>query len=251
MSSPIAAKRRKHPAHGASRGFQAVSQLAPKGRKTGRHADCLELWAWLARPATTLWQPLLAIAILSATLLLAQDVRPLLTPITRDEVWQTVNAELRQRGIREEQLLRVDEIQLPVQIPGVVGRSLRVSMVCWDADLGRAQFQLECRQPGQCVPFLAYADAGRATAMGSTNIAGSACRNVSPPRSTPSPARKALVRVGDRATVVFRGTRIQLTELVTCLERGEKGEIIRVRNQDGQIFRARVSAPARLEALTP
>jgi flagella basal body P-ring formation protein FlgA len=61
---------------------------------------------------------------------------------------------------------------------------------------------------------------------------------------------KDIVHVGDRATVVFLGSRLHLTTLVTCLERGVEGAIVRVRNEDGQIFRARVSAPARLEALT-
>lgn len=180
----------------------------------------------------------------------AQNPRPLSTPITREEVWQTVTDELRQRGIHEEQLLSVDEIELPAAIPASASRALRVSLVCWDADLSRAQFQLECSDPGQCVPFLAYADAGRSTAMGSERIAGSACRAASRPRAMKSAAHKDLIRTGDRATVVFRGTRLNLTALVTCLERGTEGAIIRVRNQDGQIFRARVSAPARLEALT-
>jgi flagella basal body P-ring formation protein FlgA len=70
------------------------------------------------------------------------------------------------------------------------------------------------------------------------------------PRSGPCHPRKAIVRSGDRATVVFRGSQLNLTALVTCLERGAAGDVIRVRNQDGQIFRARVSAPARLEALS-
>ena len=187
----------------------------------------------------------------SCTLLCAQSARPLLTPVNREEVWQAVTGELRQRGVREEQLLRVEELELPTAVPAAVNRTLRVSMVCWDADLERAQFQLECRGPGQCVPFLAYADAGRSTAMGSERIAGSACRAGSRPRALASAPHKDLIRVGDRATVVFRGSQLNLTALVTCLERGAEGAIIRVRNQDGQIFRARVSAPARLEALTP
>ena len=201
------------------------------------------------RRAVALLQPAFAMAILSGTVLHAQDPRPLLTPITRDEVWQAVTIELRQRGIREEQLLRPEEIDLPTVIPAAAARTLRVSMVCWDADLARAQFQMECRDPGQCVPFLAYAEAGRSTAMGSERIAGSSCRNASPQRSAQPVPRKAIVRVGDRATVLFRGSRLSLTALVTCLERGAEGEVIRVRNQDGQIFRARISAPAQLEAL--
>ena len=193
---------------------------------------------------------LLAILIAPYCLLSAQNARPALHPITRHEVWQAVTIELRQRGVREEQLLRFEEIDVPVAVPADAKRTLRVSMVCWDADLERAQFQLECREPGQCVPFLAYAHAGRSTTMGSEKIAGSSCRAPSPPRAATSSLHKDVIRVGDRATVMFRGSQLQMTALVTCLERGAEGAIIRVRNGDGQIFRARVSAPARLEALT-
>jgi hypothetical protein len=194
---------------------------------------------------------LLAIALGSCAFLFAQTARPPLTAITRGEVWQAVTIELRQRGVRQEQLLRVEEIDLPAAVPAGASHTLRVSMVCWDADLARAQFQLECREPGQCLPFLAYANAGRSTAMGSEKIAGSSCRAPTRPRVATSAARrKDVIRVGDRATVIFRGSQLNLTALVTCLERGAEGAIVRVRNRDGQIFRARVSAPARLEALT-
>jgi flagella basal body P-ring formation protein FlgA len=50
---------------------------------------------------------------------------------------------------------------------------------------------------------------------------------------------------------VFVSSRLRLTASVTCLERGREGEIIRVRSQDGRVFRARISGPARLEALPP
>jgi hypothetical protein len=210
--------------------------LAPEVfQRTRRHAFCLTL---------------IGIVIPPCAFLFAQNSRPSLAPITRGEVWQAVTVELRQRGVREEQLLRVEEIELPAAVPAAGSRTLRVSMVCWDADLERAQFQLECREPGQCIPFLAYANAGRSTAMGSEKIAGSSCRSPSRPRTATSAARKDVIRVGDRATVAFHGSHLHMTALVTCLERGAEGAIIRVRNRDGQIFRARVSAPARLEALT-
>ena len=191
-----------------------------------------------------------AVALAAGVLVFAQNTRPTLTSVNRDEVWEAVTAELRQRGVREEQLLTVEEIELPSAVPAAASRTLRVSMVCWDADLGRAQFQLECREPGQCVPFLAYADAARSTAMGSARIAGSACRTASQRRNGSATQSKTMIRTGDRATVVFRGDQINLITPVTCLERGAEGSIIRVRNQDGKIFRARVSAPARLEALS-
>ena len=52
---------------------------------------------------------LLALAIASVTLVQAQETRPATTPITRDEVWQAVTIELRQRGVPEKQLLGMEE----------------------------------------------------------------------------------------------------------------------------------------------
>ena len=49
--------------------------------------------------------------------------------------------------------------------------------------------------------------------------------------------------------VLFVGDRLHLAAQVTCLEHGAKGEVIRVRNPDGHVFRARVSGLGRLEAL--
>ena len=201
----------------------------------------------IRRPARAL--PIAALLVLSSITALAQAAQPDLVPISRDEVWRAVTGELLRRGVPAPALLGAEEIDLPVAVPAPPNRSLRVSMVCWDADRQRAQFQLECRQPGQCVPFLAYADAAQSTVMGSQRIAGSSCRNTYAAHAPASPSRKDLVRVGDRATVVFHGLLMNLTTLVTCLERGPEGAIVRVRNQDGQVFRARVTAPARLDAL--
>src|SRR6266536_2947789 len=89
--------------------------------------------------------------------LLAQEARLPFPPVTREEAWQAVAGELRERGLREEQLPRADDLDLPVAVPAAEGRTLRVATVCWDAGLGRVQFRLECREPGQCIPFLAYA----------------------------------------------------------------------------------------------
>ena len=61
--------------------------------------------------------------------------------------------------------------------------------------------------------------------------------------------RKLAVHPGDRATAVFVADRLRMTASVTCLDRGREGEIIRVRGIDGHIFRARISGPARLEAV--
>jgi flagella basal body P-ring formation protein FlgA len=48
---------------------------------------------------------------------------------------------------------------------------------------------------------------------------------------------------------VFVSDRLRMTASVTCLERGREGEVIRVRGEEGNIFRARISGPARLEVM--
>ena len=165
-----------------------------------------------------------------------------LAPVTRDEVRQTVADELRQRGLPEPQLPRSDDIDLPSAVAAPLHRGLRVSSLCWDAGQGRAQFRIECRAPGQCLPFLAYVRMER-------NSLPELCRPGLRTRAA-KPARPApAVRTGERAMVLFVGDRLHLAAQVTCLEHGAKGEVIRVRNPDGHVFRARVSGPGRLEAL--
>jgi hypothetical protein len=177
---------------------------------------------------------------LAVPALLAQEARVPSSPVTREEVWQAVAGELHHRGLRGEQLPHVDDLDLPVAVPAAEGRMLRVAAACSDAGLGRLQFRLECGEPGQCIPFLAYVRATERTILESCQA-----------RSLPAPARpkKVAVRAGERATVVLVANRLRLTASVVCLERGVEGEIIRVKNQDGHIFRARIAAPALLEAL--
>lgn len=60
---------------------------------------------------------------------------------------------------------------------------------------------------------------------------------------------KAAIRAGDHATAIFSSTGLRMSASVTCLDRGAVGEVIRVRNRNGQTFRARVTGPLTLEAL--
>ncbi|MBZ5657316.1 MAG: flagella basal body P-ring formation protein FlgA [Acidobacteriia bacterium] len=180
-----------------------------------------------------------------APAVLAQETVRSFPPVTRQEVWQAVASELRDRGLREEQLPRAKDLDLPVAVPASLGRALRVASVCWDAGLGRVEFRLECRAAAHCIPFLAYAPTidGRTAERAH---AGS-CRSGS--GSKPAQPKKVAVRAGERARVILVANHLLLTTTVTCLERGAEGEIVRVKNQDGHIFRARVTAPAVLEAL--
>jgi hypothetical protein len=180
----------------------------------------------------------LALGILSGTLLWGQEVRPLQTPLTLEEIHRAVADELRQQGVREDQLPRIDDIELPAALSAAADRTLRVAAVRWDADRARAQFRLECA-PGQCLPFLVDVRMER-SALHSLAIS-----------KTPSKRarQRTTVRNGDRALVVFLGDSLHLTAAVTCLDHGAEGDVIRVRNQDGHIFRARISGPGLLEVL--
>jgi len=177
---------------------------------------------------------------LAVPALLAQEARVPLSPITRQEVWQVVAGELRERGLREERLPPAEDLDLPSAVPAAEGRTLRIAAACWDAGLKRAQFRLECRQPGQCIPFLAYVGTMDVPTVESCRVAS---------HSASAHPKKVAVRAGERAIVIFVANRLRLTASVICLERGAEGEIIRVRNQDGRTLRARVAAPGVLEAL--
>lgn len=180
----------------------------------------------------------------SSTYLAASDA---LIPITKTEVLGIFSAHLRARGVAEEQLPNLNEIELPASIPAAPGRFLRLVSACWNAKLARAQLRLECGDAGQCVPFLAYV---RATTSPFEAAIG-ACPGASPSRTLRHPPRKPVLLAGDRATVVYSSGHMRLTAVVTCLERGAEGDVIRVRNQDGRTFRARIASPALLEAITP
>jgi hypothetical protein len=207
-----------------------------------------------------------------STLLLAEESRPQPATGTRQEVWQALKTELRQQGLADPQLPRLEDIDLPSALPELAGQSLRVASVCWDEGPQRTQFRLECGAPGQCLPFLAYVHSyvhskAHGNAYNSVSdsafepvdaLAGGHARScqlaseshpatgshsafVAPPKPT--------VRTGERATAVFLTQHMRMTASVTCMDRGREGEIIRVRAPDGHIFRARITGPALLEAL--
>jgi hypothetical protein len=178
------------------------------------------------------------------------------TPVTRQEVWQAVAAELRRRGLSEPQLPRVADLDLPAAPPALAGRTLRVASSCWDAGPQRTQFRLECGSPGQCLPFLAYIHNSVRNTVGA-GAGAESCRMAAGLHPLPGASAKSAlktilqptVRPGDPARAVFLANGFRMTASVTCLERGREGEIIRVRSPDGHVFRARISGPALLEAL--
>ena len=206
---------------------------------------------------------LLGFEIALGSLLSAEESRPPPAPATRQEVWRAVASELRYRGSSEQQLPQAEDLELPAALPALAGRRLRVSSACWDEGPRRTQFRLECGEPGQCLPFLVYLsnslsssvpNSVRADVQADTGARTASCRPHSGARPAPAVSpnplvRAAMVRAGERATAVFLAGRLRMTASVTCLERGRENDVIRVRSQNGHIFRARISGPALLEAL--
>lgn len=88
--------------------------------------------------------------------------------VMREDVWRAVVEELQERGYREDQLPRVEDLNLPAALAfplaaadgGKLGVNLRVKLrvtsACRDAGPERTQFRLECGETGQCLPFLVY-----------------------------------------------------------------------------------------------
>ena len=164
-----------------------------------------------------------------------------LSPISVEEARAAVIEELRSRGLGEEQWPRVEDLDLPVAVPARMQRSLRVSSVCWDTDAERARFRLVCREAAACLPFLVYARVA-------SHAQAASCRLGRGP-SFVRPAPEPTVHAGERATAVVERPGLRMTAEVVCLDRGARGEIIRVRDRRGHILRARVAGQARVDAL--
>jgi hypothetical protein len=172
----------------------------------------------------------------------AQELAPS-PPVTAGEAWQAVAGELRSRGFREEQMPRPEDLELPVAVPARAGRRLRVTSACWDADAARARIRIECTGAGDCLPFLVYL-------RGAGRVAAASCRGEGRARDpTPKHKTEAAVESGERATAVWVTPSLRMTAQVICLERGGRGEIVRVRGVEGRIFRARVAGVGLVEAL--
>jgi hypothetical protein len=189
---------------------------------------------------------ILAFTVAGGPLMAAQESVHSYSPITVAEAWQAVASELRGRGFREEQLPRAEDLELPVAVPARAGRNLHVSSVCWDSDSERARFRIECREAGGCLPFLAYL---RRDYRASARAEAPSCRQESHGHSSSFPHTEPSIRAGERAIAVLSAAGVRLSAAVTCLDRGARGEIIRVRSEEGHIFRARVAGPALVEAL--
>jgi len=193
------------------------------------------------------WHSFPILMLVSATFLASQQTAR--TPIRRDEVQAIIAADLRSRGFDDPLVPRVESLELPGAITATPNHSLHMLSVCWDRATDRAQFRLECRVHSECLPFIVSAHLEQQL-IAPASDAFPACQIASAKKAASPAHHDPVVRVGDSATVVFHGDRMRLAVRVTCLERGAEGEVVRVRNQDGHVFRARVAGPALLEAVS-
>ncbi len=164
------------------------------------------------------------------------------TPVTNAEVGQAIASELRAR-LPKEAPSPVWDVDIPLAVPAAGTHKLRVAAVCRDTDAGLLRFQLACSEPGACLPFLAYVRIA-------VPVPAPSCGLEAAPRKG-SPARPPAVHAGERATAVLVVAGLRMSAAVTCLESGALGDEIRVRGEQGRIFRARVAGPGSVEASQP
>jgi hypothetical protein len=195
------------------------------------------------RVIATFWM----VGMLFSEFLLCQSVPPR-TPVSQEEVWQKVISDLAMKGASHDPLPQREDLEIPVIPMAIVPRSLHIASACWEEKRDRVMLRVECEHRA-CNPFIAYVHA-RKEMFDAAGISVSDCRARPKGFAIAEPVLAA-VRPGQHATVVFLGSRLRVSTEVTCLERGSEGEVIRVRNQEGAVFRARVSGPGTLQALMP
>lgn len=210
------------------------------GERRGEYGSGRVFMAWI------LVFPMFLFTLVGSAVAQSGEAASAYSPVTVSEARQAVLDELRARGLQEEQMPRVEDMELPDAVPARIGRTLRVSSLCSVAGDGWARVTLRCDEGGACLPFFVYVrrhESWRAAACDLVRLPNP--QSSYRPVAVPAP----VVRAGDRATAVLITAGLRITAAVTCLDRGARGEVIRVRGAEGSVFRARVSGPALVEAL--
>jgi hypothetical protein len=129
--------------------------------------------------------------------------------------------------------------------------SLELLKAGWNPRLARREYQLRCSKPEDCVPFLVWSIADRASpGANGTGSGGSFVRPRLQNAALSLPASAALlVKRGQTAMLTWEGAGIRVVAPVTCLEGGGLGQFVRVRFQNAsQILRAEVTGAGSLRA---
>ena len=196
-------------------------------------------------------------------------------PITADEAYQAILAQLRKSDSPAAESLRAQDVQLGAQVfvrPGDAG--LRVTRMDFDPILGRARFLLWPANDPEVVPFFATV---RLDAVSQSRLLGFQSPTSQPVKSplvkaiasvpaqlapeanatkrsisekaARAAVRQTLVQPGQPSVLTLQNAAMQITVDVAPLERGSLGQRIRVRmTGTGKIVTAEVIGRARLEA---
>ncbi len=134
---------------------------------------------------------------------------------------------------------------------------LELTKSSWSTALERWEFALRCTRPGECAPFLVWADEPKTSAAGAATSQRASARrsNVSAEsvsrlttRAGASGAER-LVAPGQTATLTWDEAGIRVVLPVTCLDAGALGQFVRVRLKNApRILRAEVVGAGTLRA---
>ncbi len=129
-----------------------------------------------------------------------------------------------------------------ITCPGVLDgtETMEVASVRWDALIHSIEVRMRC-QRNACLPFVLQVQPGAGETIPPAknsihSLAGTG-------QSLPVLERRgrSLVRAGEIVTVVWEQDGVRVTRPVVCLDRGDAGQLVRTRNQQGgRIVRARV-----------
>jgi hypothetical protein len=122
---------------------------------------------------------------------------------------------------------------------------LGLAKTSWNAALRRWEFTLRCGRPGDCVPFLVWAQDGTA-ALSLSRVANVRSDGRGDAKGGGSGSER-LVAPGQTATLTWEQGGIRVVLPVTCLEAGALGQFVRVRFKNvAQTQRAEVVGKAAL-----
>jgi hypothetical protein len=137
---------------------------------------------------------------------------------------------------------------------------LELRKTAWNAPLQRWEFVLRCVRPEDCVPFMIWTSAEKASSTRLAYGRSDAVRRLSflEESSTPGQPEAAvadesriqwLVKRGQAATLTWDQAGIRVVLPVTCLDAGGLGQFVRVRFKNGsRILRAEVVGEGTLRA---
>ena len=166
-----------------------------------------------------------------------------LCPIEREAVW---------KAIVQVANIKVEASPIQFQILGdPVSRDahaeLRVEGSRWNAPLAAVEFRLRCVPHTECMPFLVRIK----PSLPEFQRNAGAMLSDAPPKRPIQTSKATLVRQGRTAKMSLQGDGFRLWIPVMCLQTGEWGDRIRVRDRNGRKqFLAEVVGPSLLKALT-